>query len=84
MDWSVLLVIVPVVVLFLYGIERFSEEVRHAAGERFWTSSRMLPAHLLRGAVAGAGVWAITHSNTSTTFMAAGHVDVPETPCLGR
>ena len=83
MDWSVLLVIVPVVVLFLYGIERFSEEVRHAAGERFWTILQNATRTPLRGAVAGAGVSAITQSSTATTVIAVGLVNAGAISFLG-
>ena len=35
MIWDLLAAIIPAVILFLYGIENFSGEVRHIAGERF-------------------------------------------------
>jgi phosphate:Na+ symporter len=83
MDWSVLFVIVPVVVLFLYGIERFSEEVRQAAGERFWTLLQNATKTPLRGALAGAGVSAITQSSTATTVIAVGLVNAGAISFLG-
>jgi phosphate:Na+ symporter len=83
MDWSLLFVIVPVVILFLYGIERFSEEVRHAAGERFWTLLQSATRTPLRGALAGAGVSAITQSSTATTVIAVGLVNAGAISFLG-
>lgn len=83
MNWSLLFAIIPVVVLFLYGIERFSEEVRHAAGERFWTLLQNATRTPLRGAVAGAGVSAITQSSTATTVIAVGLVNAGAISFLG-
>jgi len=83
MDYSLLFIIVPTVVLFLYGIERFSEEVRHAAGERFWTLLQSATRTPLRGALAGAGVSAITQSSTATTVIAVGLVNAGAISFLG-
>ncbi|MDD3709530.1 MAG: Na/Pi cotransporter family protein [Methanothrix sp.] len=83
MNWSLLLAIVPVVVLFLYGIDRFSEEVRHAAGERFWTLLQNATRTPARGALAGAAVSAITQSSTATTVIAVGLVNAGAISFLG-
>ena len=75
MIWDLLIAVVPAVILFLYGIENFSEEVRHAAGERFRTILQNATKTSLRGALAGAAVTALVQSSTATTIIAVGLVN---------
>ncbi len=75
MIWDVLIAVVPAVILFLYGIENFSEEVRHVAGERFRTILQNATKTSLRGAIAGAVVTALVQSSTATTIIAIGLVN---------
>jgi len=72
---DLLIAVVPAVILFLYGIESFSEEVRHAAGERFRTILQNATKTSLRGALAGAAVTALVQSSTATTIIAVGLVN---------
>jgi len=75
MIWDLLYAVIPVVILFLYGIENFSEEVRHVAGERFRTMLQKATNTPLRGALAGAAVTAIVQSSTATTIITVGLVN---------
>ncbi len=75
MIWDLLIAVVPAVILFLYGIENFSEEVRHVAGERFRTTLQNATRTSLRGALAGAAVTALVQSSTATTIIAVGLVN---------
>ena len=75
MIWDLLIAVVPAVILFLYGIENFSEEVRHVAGERFRTILQNATKTALRGAIAGAVVTALVQSSTATTIIAIGLVN---------
>jgi len=75
MIWDLLIAVVPAVILFLYGIENFSEEVRHVAGERFRTILQNATKTSLRGAIAGAVVTALVQSSTATTIIAIGLVN---------
>ncbi|OPY55053.1 MAG: Na+/Pi-cotransporter [Methanosaeta sp. PtaU1.Bin112] len=69
MIWDLLFALIPAVILFLYGIENFSEEVRHVAGERFRTALQKATKTPLRGSLAGAAVTAIVQSSTATTII---------------
>jgi len=75
MIWDLLYAVIPAVILFLYGIENFSEEVRHVAGERFRTVLQNATKTPLRGALAGAAVTAIVQSSTATTIISIGLVN---------
>lgn len=75
MIWDLLIAVVPAVILFLYGIENFSEEVRHVAGERFRTILQNATKTSLRGAIAGAVVTALVQSSTATSIIAIGLVN---------
>ena len=72
---DLLIAVVPAVILFLYGIENFSDEVRHVAGERFRTILQNATKTSLRGAFAGAAVTALVQSSTATTIIAVGLVN---------
>jgi phosphate:Na+ symporter len=75
MIWDLLAAIIPAVILFLYGIENFSGEVRHIAGERFRNLLQKATKTPLRGALAGAAVTAIVQSSTATTIISIGLVN---------
>ncbi len=75
--------VIPAVILFLYGIENFSEEVRHAAGERFRIVLQKATKTSLRGALAGAVVTAIVQSSTATTIIVVGLVNAGAISFLG-
>lgn len=75
--------VIPAVILFLYGIENFSEEVRHVAGERFRILLQKATATSLRGALAGAAVTAAIQSSTATTIVVVGLVNAGAISFLG-
>ncbi|HUS76458.1 MAG TPA: Na/Pi symporter [Methanothrix sp.] len=75
--------VIPAVILFLYGIDNFSEEVRHVAGERFRSILQKATKTSLRGALAGAAVTAIVQSSTATTVIAVGLVNAGAISFLG-
>ncbi len=83
MIWDLLYAVIPAVILFLYGIENFSEEVRHVAGERFRALLQKATRTPLRGALAGAAVTAILQSSTATTIIAVGLVNAGAISFLG-
>jgi len=65
----------PVVVLFLYGIEQFSKEIMRAAGETFRSSLQKLAKTPFRGMVSGALATATVQSSTAITVIVVGLVD---------
>ena len=75
--------VIPAVILFLYGIDNFSEEVRHLAGEHFRTVLQKATKTSLRGALAGAAVTAIVQSSTATTIIVVGLVNAGAISFLG-
>jgi len=83
MIWDLLYAVIPAVILFLYGIENFSEEVRHVAGERFRTLLQKATKTSLRGALAGAAVTAVVQSSTATTIITVGLVNAGAISFLG-
>jgi phosphate:Na+ symporter len=83
MIWDLLFAVIPAVILFLYGIDNFSEEVRHVAGERFRSMLQKATKTSLRGALAGAAVTAIVQSSTATTVIAVGLVNAGAISFLG-
>ena len=83
MIWDLLFAVIPAVILFLYGIDNFSEEVRHVAGERFRSILQKATKTSLRGALAGAAVTAIVQSSTATTVIAVGLVNAGAISFLG-
>lgn len=80
---DLLFAVIPAVILFLYGIENFSEEVRHVAGERFRSALQKATRTPLRGALAGAAVTAMVQSSTATTIIAVGLVNSGAISFLG-
>ncbi len=80
---DMILAVIPAVILFLYGIENFSEEVRHVAGERFRNILQKATETSLRGALAGAAVTAIIQSSTATTIIVVGLVNAGAISFLG-
>jgi len=83
MIWDLLFAVIPAVILFLYGIDNFSEEVRHVAGERFRSILQKATKTSLRGALAGAAVTAIVQSSSATTVIAVGLVNAGAISFLG-
>ena len=75
--------VIPAVILFLYGIDNFSEEVRHLAGERFRIVLQKATKTSIRGALAGAAVTAIVQSSTATTIIVVGLVNAGAISFLG-
>jgi phosphate:Na+ symporter len=80
---EMILAVIPAVILFLYGIENFSEEVRHVAGERFRIILQKATETSLRGALAGAAVTGIIQSSTATTIIVIGLVNAGAISFLG-
>lgn len=83
MIWDILFAVIPSIILFLYGIENFSLEIRHVAGERFRTLLQKATKTSLRGALAGAAVTAIVQSSTATTIIVIGLVNAGTISFLG-
>ena len=61
--------IVPALILFLYGIENFSQEIKQLAGEHFRKLLRKLTKTPTSGALFGAVVTAIVQSSSATTVI---------------
>lgn len=74
-DLQILMAIISVLILFLFSIRRFSEEVQLAAGKRFKSTIRKFTSTPLKGTIAGAGVTALIQSSSATTVILIGLVD---------
>jgi phosphate:Na+ symporter len=61
--------VVPALILFLYGIESFSQEIKQLAGDQFRKVLRKLTKTPLSGAFFGAIVTAIVQSSSATTVI---------------
>jgi len=73
-DWYVLMAVISVLILFLFSIRRFSEEVQHVAGKRFKKLLTKITSTPLRGTFVGAGVTSIIQSSSATTVILIGLV----------
>ncbi len=63
------------VILFLYGIEQFSHEIRHVAGSRFRELIQRYTRTRVHGAFLGAGITAIVQSSTAVAVITVGLVN---------
>lgn len=70
MGYFELFAVVPGLILFLYGIEHFSEEILKVAGDKFRSLLGKLTKTPARGAVLGALVTSVVQSSTATTVIA--------------
>jgi phosphate:Na+ symporter len=68
-NFEILFGIVPALILFLYGIENFSQEVKQLTGEKFRKIIRKLTKTPIHGAFLGAVVTAIVQSSSATTVI---------------
>ncbi|MEM2124199.1 MAG: Na/Pi cotransporter family protein [Methanolinea sp.] len=67
--------VIPVIILFLYGIEQFSREIQQAAGEHFRSFIQKVTCTPARGVLAGTLVTAVIQSSTATTVITVGLVN---------
>lgn len=75
MDLELLIAIFSAVILFLYGIEQFSHEIRHVAGSRFRELLQRYTRTRVHGALLGAGITAIVQSSTAVAVITVGLVN---------
>lgn len=71
-------IVIPVltlVVIFLFGIRKFSKQVDQVAGERFKRVLGKFTKTPVRGALTGSIFTALIHSSTATTVILVGLVD---------
>lgn len=66
--------LVPGIILFLYGIDHFSEETQRIAGEKFRSALGKLTKTRFGGAFLGAIVTSLIQSSTATTVIVVGLV----------
>ncbi|MFH1685561.1 MAG: Na/Pi cotransporter family protein [Candidatus Micrarchaeota archaeon] len=74
-SFEIAFAIVPGLILFLYGIEHFSQEIQKIAGEQFRVILTKLTSNPVNGALLGAIVTAVVQSSTATTVISVGLVD---------
>ncbi|MBN2733449.1 MAG: Na/Pi cotransporter family protein [Methanomicrobiaceae archaeon] len=74
-SWELIFAIIPGIILFLYGIEQFSNEVQLAAGEYFRNFIQRLTITPLRGTLVGSLVTAVIQSSMATTVITVGLVN---------
>ncbi|MBN1168018.1 MAG: Na/Pi cotransporter family protein [Methanospirillaceae archaeon] len=75
MNPELLIAIFSAVILFLYGIEQFSHEIRHLAGSRFRELIQQYTRTRFHGAFLGAGITAIVQSSTAVAVITVGLVN---------
>ena len=68
-DIKLLFGVVPALILFLYGIEHFSQEIQALAGDKFRKLISKLTKTPLKGAFLGAFVTSVVQSSTATTVI---------------
>ncbi|NYT06282.1 MAG: Na/Pi cotransporter family protein [Methanomicrobiales archaeon] len=73
--WQLVFSLVPALILFLYGIEHFSQEILAVAKGKFGRLLGSLTATPVKGAVLGAGVTALVQSSAATTVITIGLVN---------
>ncbi len=61
--------IIPTLILFLYGIENFSQEIQKLVGEKFRAIISKLTQNPTKGALLGGFITAIVQSSTATTVI---------------
>lgn len=74
-EWRLILEILTGVILFLYGIEHFSEEIQRNARERFKKLLSKASSTPTKGAFLGAFVTSIIQSSTATSIITIGLVN---------
>jgi len=74
MEWNLIILIISVVILFLFSIRKFSEEVQKVSGKRFKDFLKKLTRTPLRGTFIGAFVTSIVQSSSATTVILVGLV----------
>ncbi len=67
--------VVPALILFLYGIESFSQEIKNLASDQFRKIIRKLTKTPLHGSFLGAVFTAILQSSSATTVITVGLVN---------
>lgn len=75
LQWEYLFAVIPGLILFLYGIQHFSEEMLKIAGKRFSKILAKLTSNRLSSSLLGATVTAIVQSSTATTVIVIGLVN---------
>jgi len=73
-DWYVLMAVISVLILFLFSIRRFSEEVQRVAGKNFKKLLTKITSTPLRGTFVGAAVTSVIQSSSATTVILIGLV----------
>ena len=61
--------------MFLYGMDKMSENLERAAGDRLQKVIEMLTSNIFKGILIGAVVTAIIQSSSATTVMVVGFVN---------
>ncbi|MBT7392736.1 Na/Pi cotransporter family protein [archaeon] len=69
MNLEILFGVLPALILFLYGIEHFSDEIKNLAGDKFRELIGKLTKNPVRGVFLGAFVTSIIQSSTATTVI---------------
>ena len=72
---SIVIPVLTLVVIFLFGIQKFSKQISQVAGERFKNILTRITKTPLRGVGVGALFTALIQSSTATTVMLVGLVD---------
>lgn len=74
-DWNIVMAVISVLILFLFSIRRFSEEIQHVAGNRFKEALKKITSSPTKGTFAGAILTSIIQSSSATTVILIGLVD---------
>lgn len=69
-SYSILFGLLPGLVLFLYGIEHFSQEMMSLSGERFHKILERLSSNRIYGSILGALFTGVIQSSSATTVIA--------------
>jgi len=72
---DVALTVLPAIILFLYGIDHFSQEILKVSGEEFRKIIKKLTKTPFRGLVSGALTTSIIQSSAATTIITLGLVN---------
>ena len=75
MDFTIIIIAITGLILFLFGIENFSKEIQKAAGGRFRLWLGKFTKNRVSATVLGTGVTAIIQSSAATTIIAVGLVN---------
>ena len=74
-NWQLAMAIVSVVILFLFSIRKFSQEVQKLSGKRFKRLVHKVTSTPLRGTFIGAAVTSVVQSSSATTVILIGLVN---------